>query len=141
MVFQLVAATAILCTATAFASTTCDARQMGARADGATKDTAAIQKAIDTCASKGGGIVILQGGTFLSGPLDLKSHVALSVAKDTLLKASEEVDDFPIREDAKWRRMALIHADQAEDIAITGEGTIDVHRHWRRQRRHQERTG
>jgi len=98
---------------------------MGARADGVTKDTVAIQKAIDTCASKGGGTVVLQGGTFLSGPLDLRSHVDLSVAKGTLLKASEEVDDFPVREDARWRRMALIHADQAEDIAITGEGTID----------------
>lgn len=125
MVFQSVAAAALLCTATAFASTTCNAHQMGAKADGVTKDTAAIQKAIDVCASKGGGTVLLQGGTFVSGPLDLKSHVALSVAKDTLLKASEEVDDFPVRDDAKWRRMALIHADRAEDIAITGEGTID----------------
>ncbi len=48
----------------------CDPRDFGAKADGATKDTRAIQSAIDDCARKGGGIVKLSGGTFLSGPIE-----------------------------------------------------------------------
>jgi polygalacturonase len=101
---------------------TCDAKAMGARGDGTTKDTAALQKAIDTCA---GGEVLLTAGTYLSGPLDLKSHVTLRLVKDATLLGSPDVEDYPVRADAPWRRVSLIHADRAEDIGIVGEGTVD----------------
>ena len=45
------------------------AKEFGAKADGVTKDTAAIQRAIDICAQNGGGRVLLEDGTFLSGTL------------------------------------------------------------------------
>jgi len=103
---------------------TCDARAAGAKGDGKTKDTAALQKAIDSCSAKGGEVLLAEG-TYLSGPLDLKSHVKLWLAKGATLLGSPDVEDYPIRQDAPWRRVSLIHADKAEDIGIVGEGTVD----------------
>src|ERR1700753_3047519 len=70
----------------------CDPRTMGAKADGQTKDTTALQRAIDTC-SAGGGIVRLTAGTWLSAPLDLKSHVTLELEKGAELLGSPEMKD------------------------------------------------
>ena len=103
----------------------CDARKMGAKGDGTTKDTVALQAAIDACAKKGGGTVHFSAGTYVSAPLDLKSHVKLQLDKDAILLGSPDMDDFPIREDAKWRKVSLIHADHAADIGIIGEGVVD----------------
>ncbi len=103
----------------------CDARAMGAKGDGKTKDTVALQAAIDACAAKGGGEVRLAAGTYLSAPLSLKSHVHLVLQKDATLLGSPDVADYPLREDAKWRRVSLLHADKVTDIAITGEGIVD----------------
>src|ERR1700761_1461926 len=72
----------------------CDVRKFGAVADGTTKDTAAIQKAIDSCAAnKGGGVVELSGGTFLSGPISLKSNITLSIAPNAKLLGSPDRSD------------------------------------------------
>ena len=106
-------------------SVRCDARTLGAVGDGQTKDTAALQRAIDLCAKGQGGEVHLTAGTYLSGPLALKSHVHLLLDKGATLLGSPDMQDYPIREDAKWRRVSLLHADHVEDIAITGDGTID----------------
>ncbi len=104
---------------------TCDARSDGSTGDGQTKDTTSLQRAIDQCARGGGGIVHITAGTYLSAPLALRSHVHLLLDKGATLLGSPDTEDYPIREDAKWRRVSLLHADRAEDIAITGEGTID----------------
>jgi polygalacturonase len=104
---------------------TCDARAYGAKADGATKDTKAIQAAIDDCA-KTGGTVALSGGTFLSGPIVLKSNVTLDLAKDTTLLGSPDHADYPaITEFRAPGTQSLLRAANAENIAITGSGTID----------------
>ena len=52
-------------------------KSLGAKADGKTKVTKSIQKAIDAVSASGGGRVTLSGGTFLSGPIDIKSGVEL----------------------------------------------------------------
>jgi len=103
---------------------TCDVREAGATGDGHTKDTAAIQKAIDHCAESGG-VVHFARGTYVSAPLTLKSHTHLELVKGAILLGSPDMADYPVRTDAPWRRLSLLHADNAEDIAITGEGTID----------------
>ena len=103
---------------------TCDVREAGATGDGHTKDTAAIQKAIDHCAESGG-VVRFAPGTYVSAPLTLKSHTHLALEKGATLLGSPDMADYPVRTDAPWRRLSLLHADNAEDIAITGEGTID----------------
>ena len=120
---------AFLVCATAAAQTFCDPRLYGARADGRANDTPALQHAIDTCAAKGTarkpGIVVLQGGTFLSAPLTLRSNMTLRIRAGTTLQGSADVNDYPIREDAPWRRVALLHADHVRNLRITGGGTID----------------
>ncbi len=108
------------------ASKVCDARTYGARADGTTKDTKAIQAAIDDCASAGGGTVKLSGGTFLSAPIILKSNITLNLARGTTLLGSSDHADYPRkREFNAPGYQSLISATDAENIAITGEGTID----------------
>jgi len=46
----------------------CNPRAYGAKGDGISKDTAAIQAAIDACERQGGGTVRLIAGTYLSAP-------------------------------------------------------------------------
>jgi polygalacturonase len=112
--------------APASAAVTCDPAQYGAHADGVSKDTAAIQQAIDACAAKGGGTVTLTHGTYLSAPIVLKTNITLDVARGVTLLGSPDHGDYPamtvFREPG---RQSLISAVNAHDIAITGEGIID----------------
>ena len=109
-------------------------KSLGAKADGKTMVTKVLQKAIDEVSAAGGGRVILSGGTFLSGPIELKSGVELHIDADAVLLASPDIKDFPNRTDARHydtealprrRNAAFIYADEAENIAITGRGKID----------------
>jgi len=105
----------------------------GARPDGKTLCTAAIQKAIDACAAGGGGTVRFPAGTFLSGALRMKSGVTLWLDEDaTLLGSRNRQDYYGPRFDAKGREVEgsrvfrnLIHGENLHDIAIRGRGTID----------------
>ena len=75
----------------------CDAKKYGAKGDGTTKDTVAIQKAIDDCsAGKGGGTVVLDAGTYLSAPILLKSNMTLELKKDAILLGSPDHQDYPV---------------------------------------------
>ncbi len=112
--------------ATLHAARTCNPRDFGAKADGTTKDTAAIQKAIDACAAKGGGTVQLTAGTYLSAPIVLKSNVTLQLDKGATLLGSPDHADYPeITEFRLPGIQALVSATNAENVSITGEGTID----------------
>jgi polygalacturonase len=122
---KFILAVTVLAPLASAATTTCDARALGAKGDGQTKDTAALQGAIDLCAKGEGGVVHLTAGTYVSGPLALRSHVRLSLEKGATLLGSPDMEDFPIRTDAPWRKVSLLHADNVVDIAITGAGTID----------------
>jgi polygalacturonase len=118
----------LLLASPAFAVTAqvCDPAKFGARADGKTKDTKAIQAAIDDCAARGGGTVTLTKGTYVSAPILLKSNVTLDVAAGAILLGSPDHADYP--QATVFRapgRQALITSVNAHDIAITGKGTID----------------
>ena len=91
----------------------------------------AIQKAIDKCAKKGGGRVIVPAGmTFQTGAIHLKSHVNLVIEEGAVLKFVFQPELYPIVETA-WEGLdcynlsPCIYAFQQTDIAITGKGTID----------------
>ena len=104
----------------------CDPHSFGAKADGVTKDTAAIQSAVDACAQAGGGTVRLSGGTFLSGPVLLKSNITLEIAKGAVLLGSPDRGDYPKVTFARNQTVQpLVSTVNAENVAITGEGTID----------------
>jgi polygalacturonase len=115
----------------AHAAKVCDVRAYGAKGDGTTKDTAAIQKAIDACAAeKTGGTVKLSGGTFVSGPIVLKSDITLDVEKDATLLGSPDRADFPKATFARHDTVqAFVSAPNAEHVTITGGGTIDGNGH------------
>jgi polygalacturonase len=108
------------------AAKVCDAHSYGAKGDGVTKDTIAIQKAIDACATKAGGTVELRGGTFLSGPIVLKSNITLDVEKGATLLGSPDHADYPRKIEFRGPGyQALVGAVNAQNITITGGGVID----------------
>src|SRR5664279_4714909 len=71
-----------------------DVREFGAKGDGKTLDTAAIQKALDECGNAGGGIVRLPAGTYLSKPIFLHSRMTLQLDASAVLQATDERADF-----------------------------------------------
>jgi polygalacturonase len=104
----------------------CDARTYGAKADGTTKDTKAIQAAIDDCAGAGGGTVKLSGGVFLSAPIVLKSNITFDIAQGATLLGSPDHADYPAKTELRAPgTQSLVSATNAEKIAITGGGIID----------------
>ncbi len=110
----------------ALAATTCNVRTFGAKADGVTKDTHAIQAAIDACAAKGGGTVLLSAGTYVSAPIVLKSNIDLHLDKGATLLGSPDHADYPaITEFRAPGNQALVSATNATNLSITGEGIID----------------
>ena len=97
-----------------------NARDFGAKGDGITLDHPAIQQAIDKASSRGGGIVHLPAGTYLSGTIELRSGVTLDLASDAILLGSGRLADY---RRGNWP--ALILAKDQTRIAITGHGVID----------------
>jgi polygalacturonase len=113
-------------TAAAAPSPVCDVTHYGAKADGTTNNAHAIQAAIDDCAAKGGGTVRLAGGTFLSGPVVLKSHITLDIEAGATLLGSPDQNLYPLMTVFRAKgRQSLVSAKDAEDLTITGGGTID----------------
>lgn len=91
----------------------------GAKGDGGANDTPAIQKAVEACASAGGGQVVLPGGkTFLACAIILRSGVDFHVARGALLKASANWRDY-------GREGALLFAKDAAGVSISDDGVID----------------
>jgi len=116
----------VLCGTLAHAARVCDVTAYGAKGDGAAKDTRAIQDAIDACAAKGGGTVRLAAGTFLTGPLVLKSHITLEVDAGATLLGSQDRADYPEVQELRERALQpLLSATHAEHIVIRGGGAID----------------
>jgi polygalacturonase len=118
--------TASLTAVPMFATTVCDPHAYGAKVDGVSKDTAAIQKAIEACEQRGGGVVRLSAGTWLSAPIVLKSNITLALEKGATLLGSPDHEDYPAK--AEFRApglQSLVSATDATSVSITGEGTID----------------
>lgn len=104
--------------------------QYGAKADGITLNTKSINAAIDDCNKKGGGVVTIPKGLWLTGPIVLKSNVNLHLDKNAVLQFTTDFDQYPLVE-GNWeglpqmRNQSPISASSATNIAITGYGIID----------------
>ncbi|RXK86590.1 glycoside hydrolase family 28 protein [Filimonas effusa] len=107
-----------------------DIIQGGAVGDGKTLNTKAIQQVIDVCARDGGGTVVFPKGIYLSGALFLKRGVNVTLEKNAVLKGSTNINDYPklntrIEGHFEPWRTALLNADSADHLRITGAGTLD----------------
>ncbi len=114
------------------ATGTWDVFAHGARGDGTTLDTHAIQATIDACHAAGGGRVYLHNGRFRSGTLRFKNHVILHVEAGATLLASTNLEDFPTTASRHPSYTGefitgkmFLHAEDARGIGIEGRGTID----------------
>ncbi|MGH7995372.1 MAG: glycoside hydrolase family 28 protein [Opitutaceae bacterium] len=102
----------------------------GAVAGGRILDTAAIQNAIDACASHGGGTVTFAPGRYLTGALFVKSRVRLHIPKGVTLVATTDEKDYPLLPtrvagiDMRWPA-AVLNVYAQHDAEIDGGGTVD----------------
>jgi hypothetical protein len=112
-------------------------RDFGAKGDGKTLDTAALQAAIDTCTREGGGTVLVPAGTFVIGTTELKSNVTLHLTASATLLGSGDGKDYhavsaiPLSGDStlgdgNW---ALLFAVEATNVTVEGAGTFDGQGH------------
>ena len=108
----------------------------GAVGDGKTINTKAIQAAVDA-----GGTVYIPEGKYLCGTMHFKSNVHVWLDKGaTILGSTNRLDFDPYEEDAantefqdrshSFFHHSLFHADNANDIALTGYGKIDMQSAW-----------
>ena len=114
-------------------SRTYNIRDFGAKGDGATLDTAALQAAIDACNKDQGGTVLVPAGTFVIGTTELKSNVTLHIAAAGILLGSDHGKDYfpsdtiPLHGDTTLEdgNTGLLFAVNAENITVEGPGMID----------------
>jgi polygalacturonase len=104
--------------------------KFGAKNDGFTLNTISINQAITECNAKGGGVVLVPDGLWLTGPINLKSHVNLHLQKNALLLFTNDKSQYSLVE-SNWeglpavRNQSPIFGKGLENIAITGKGIID----------------
>lgn len=102
----------------------------GAKPDGVSLNTKAINEAISACSANGGGVVLIPNGFWLTGPIKLQSNVNLHLEKNALLLFSKNFDDYKIIEGnyegvPSAKNESPIMGTNLQNIAITGKGVID----------------
>ena len=99
--------------------------------NGQTDCTAAFRAAIEACSRAGGGRVMVPAGRFLTGPIHLRSHVNLHVTRDATIAFTTDTKAYLPQVLTRFESTELmnyspfIYALDQENIAVTGEGTLD----------------
>jgi len=102
----------------------------GAKSGGQELCSKAFADAIDAVSKKGGGKVIIPRGTWLTGPITLKSNIELFTESGALVVFSTNKDLYPLVETNfegfnTFRCMSPINGRNLENIALTGNGIFD----------------
>ncbi len=115
----------------AFAAAKFDPRDFGAKGDGRTLDTQAIQRAFDAAGQAGGGTVYFSPGRYLSQPLTLRTKTKVLLDTGAILLATTNYSDF-MKKPGDWLKaksssdfIPLIGGTGLEDVTISGSGVID----------------
>jgi polygalacturonase len=113
-----------------FKKDTTDIVSFGAKGDGITLNTESINKTIASVSEKGGGVVLIPSGLWLTGPIELKSNVNLHLKRDAILQFTADFNQYKLVQgnwegQPAWRNQSPISGVNLENIAITGTGIID----------------
>ena len=109
----------------------CVITKFGARGDGATDASGALRAAIAACHKAGGGRVVVPAGDFATGPITLLGNVNLHLEKGATLRFSTDPRRYLPVVLTRWEGVEvmnyspLVYALDQENIALTGEGTLD----------------
>ncbi len=115
---------------TSFKADTLNILKYGAVSDGLTLNTKSINNAIIACNKRGGGVVLIPKGLWLSGPIELKSNVNLHLQENAILQFTKDFSQYPLVA-SNWeglpqmRNQSPLWATNQQNIAITGKGIID----------------
>lgn len=105
-------------------------KDFGAKGDGKTLDSPAINKAIEHCNSNGGGTILVPPGVFLSGTIHLKSNMVFHIGAGATILGSSNLADYQDVVESKdksrgpWHA-AIIVGNEIKNIEISGHGVID----------------
>lgn len=103
----------------------------GADNSGRKSNTALIAKTIDKLSSKGGGTLFFPAGTYLTGPIELKSNITLDIESGAVISFSDNFDEYLPYIEMRYEGVVmksfhpLIYAYKADNITIKGRGTIN----------------
>jgi polygalacturonase len=130
-----------------FPDRTFDIRTYGAVGDGTTMSTKAFAAAIAACNEAGGGKVVVPAGTWLTGPIHLRSNVNLRLESGAEIRFSTDFDDYLPVVFTRYEGIECynysppIYANNCTNIAITGSGKLDGQgRAWWTNKREQKRS-
>jgi len=115
---------------TSFKADTFNIVKYGAINDGITLNTKAINDAIIACNKKGGGVVVVPKGLWITGPIEIKSNVNLHLQKNSILQFTRDFDQYPLVASnweglSQMRNQSPLWAKNQTNIAVTGFGIID----------------
>lgn len=107
-----------------------DVRAFGAQPS-SSDNTSAFKRAIESLVKSGGGTVEVPAGVWMTGPIHLASHIRLHLERGAEIRFSQRFADYLPPVLTRWEGLEvynyspLVYARDAEDVAITGEGTLD----------------
>ncbi len=126
----------MICTGAAMASDVFNVRDFGAKGDGTTLDTQAIQAAVDAAYEAGGGEVLFEAGTYLSGSIRLRDNIDFHLTAGAVLKGSSDISDYCDADVVPQNYASsksgdntsgghLVYSANAHGVTLRGPGCID----------------
>src|SRR5438045_7396560 len=134
IIFTLLAFVSLLIATAQPSKTFYNVKDFGAKGDGNSVDTKAINNSIDNAAAAGGGTVYFPAGNYLSGSIHLKSNITLFIEQGVILIAANDSTEFDAPEKSvndtyqdyghsHWHN-SFIWAENLHDVSIIGTGMI-----------------